>query len=128
MNLPDAYHYKLFNPAIDKATGYRTKAVVAIPILGSGGVLGVVEFINKLSDLNEEGNADDDDSHQPTFFTLEDMQLIREEIGAACEKVRPMPVSLTSASLSPHKLHRKYVDIFTPGLHSLIDGTKKHSH
>lgn len=128
LNLPDAYHYKLFNPAIDKATGYRTKAIIAIPILGSGGVIGVVEFINKLDGAEEGGDENDDHDGHPTFFTLEDMQIVREEIGAACEKVRPLPVSLTAASLSPIKLHRKYIDIFTPGLHLIIDGTQKHSH
>lgn len=123
LNLPDAYHYKLFNPSIDKATGYRTKAIVAVPIIGEGGVIGVVEFINKVSG----GKKAPEDAHDemPTFFTLDDMQKIRDGIGAICAKIRPMPVSLTSTSLCPKKLHRKYIDIFTPGLHLLIDTTHK---
>lgn len=122
LNLPDAYHYKLFNPSIDKATGYRTKAIVAVPIIGENGVIGVVEFINKMAEKNSSG---DPYPESPTFFTLDDMQKIRDGIGAICSKIRPMPVSLTSTSLCPKKLYRKYIDIFTPGLHLLIDTTKK---
>eukprot|EP00946_MAST-07B_sp_MAST-7B-sp1_P002759 g2759.t1 len=124
LNLPDAYHYKLFNPAIDKASGYRTKAVIAIPILGSSGVLGVVEFINKLGYV-EKDNGEDDHHEKPSFFTLEDMRTVREGIGVVCEKIRPLPVSVTSTSLCPKKLRRKYIDNFTPGLHLLIDTTQK---
>eukprot|EP00754_Rhynchopus_humris_P010205 Rhum_TRINITY_DN14133_c0_g1::Rhum_TRINITY_DN14133_c0_g1_i2::g.70096::m.70096/K01081/E3.1.3.5; 5'-nucleotidase len=51
LNLKDAYDCKLFNPAFDRKSGYRTKTVLCVPIFtmeGSSDVLGVLQFINKL--------------------------------------------------------------------------------
>ncbi len=46
-----------FNPETDKKTGYRTKSIIAVPLITySGNVVGVLEGINK----NGEGFTDDD--------------------------------------------------------------------
>jgi HD-GYP domain-containing protein (c-di-GMP phosphodiesterase class II)/phosphoribosyl 1,2-cyclic phosphodiesterase len=45
--IPDSEPYK-FNPAFDKATGYATKSVLAVPVIADNGrLLGVIQLINK---------------------------------------------------------------------------------
>jgi 3',5'-cyclic-nucleotide phosphodiesterase len=44
----DCYMNSDFNPSIDRACAYRTRSLMALPIIArSGSVLGVVEFLNK---------------------------------------------------------------------------------
>lgn len=48
LNLEDAYESELFCSDTDKRTGYRTKSVLASPVLSaSGDVMGVLELMNK---------------------------------------------------------------------------------
>jgi len=48
INVPDAYEDSRFNSAIDKASGFRTKSLLAIPIIADDDTLvGVVEVMNK---------------------------------------------------------------------------------
>lgn len=50
VNIPDAYKDERFNNEIDLLTGYRTKALLCMPIKdGSGDVVGVAQVINKLN-------------------------------------------------------------------------------
>ena len=114
LNLADAYTYPLFSPATDKATGFRTKGILAIPILGHGSVCGVVEFINRKEE--EDGT---------TFFTTSDMNTVREMLGAVItNKILPLPVNMISNSMDPVKLKHLYGDQFTPPLYLLIDTTR----
>lgn len=58
INIPDAYSEKGFDfsgaKAFDAKTGYRTKSVLAIPLINHEGiVLGVLQFINCLNKENE---------------------------------------------------------------------------
>ena len=47
--LEDAYRYPLFNPTVDRETGFHTKAVLCIPILGyQGNVIACAQFLNKI--------------------------------------------------------------------------------
>ena len=47
-NIPDAYEDTRFNQAIDKKSGYRTKAILCLPIKKEDGlVIGVLQLINK---------------------------------------------------------------------------------
>ncbi|XP_055547758.1 dual 3',5'-cyclic-AMP and -GMP phosphodiesterase 11-like isoform X3 [Wyeomyia smithii] len=51
VNIPDAYQDERFNREIDVQTGYRTKALLCMPIKdGSGDVVGVAQVINKQGD------------------------------------------------------------------------------
>ena len=51
--IDDAYSDPRFNKAIDKKTGYRTKNILAVPILAANGaMLGVLQLINKTTALN----------------------------------------------------------------------------
>jgi adenylate cyclase len=58
MIVNDAQNNPLFNSDIDKGSGYMTKSILSVPILGYGGVaLGVIQLINKIdgsSSFNEE--------------------------------------------------------------------------
>ena len=58
LNVPDAYNEKLFNRAVDQATGFKTQSILCMPLIkhgredvaddaGSTLVLGVVQAINK---------------------------------------------------------------------------------
>ncbi|MGH7789532.1 MAG: ATP-binding cassette domain-containing protein [Candidatus Binatia bacterium] len=48
MNIPDAYAEPLFNRAVDQATGYRTRAVLCVPIVDrSGAVFAVAQVLNR---------------------------------------------------------------------------------
>ncbi|XP_070499705.1 dual 3',5'-cyclic-AMP and -GMP phosphodiesterase 11-like isoform X3 [Chironomus tepperi] len=49
VNIPDAYEDERFNREIDLVTGYRTKALLCMPIKDANGdVIGVAQVINKL--------------------------------------------------------------------------------
>jgi len=48
VNIVDAYQDSRFNPAVDRATGYRTTSILAVPVVGKKGQrIGVVEVLNK---------------------------------------------------------------------------------
>jgi signal transduction histidine kinase len=48
VNVPDAYADARFNPAVDKRTGFRTRSIVAAPLLDpTGRLLGVVQVLNR---------------------------------------------------------------------------------
>lgn len=48
INIPDAYADKRFNPEVDKKTGFRTRSILAIPLLDdSDELIGVAQVLNK---------------------------------------------------------------------------------
>ena len=49
LNIPDAYDNPNFNQAIDKKSGYRTRAILCMPIKNDEQVIGVMQLINKTS-------------------------------------------------------------------------------
>jgi adenylate cyclase len=50
LNIPDAYEHPLFNPEVDRQTGYRTRNILCIPVLSlRGQVVAVVQLLNKKS-------------------------------------------------------------------------------
>jgi HD-GYP domain-containing protein (c-di-GMP phosphodiesterase class II) len=61
LNITDAYQDTRFNPAVDRATGYKTRSILCVPMLGSKQeVVGVVQALN----------------HQDGPFTREDEELL----------------------------------------------------
>jgi adenylate cyclase len=48
-NIPDAYDNPNFNQSIDKKSGYRTKAILCMPIKANDQVIGVLQLMNKTS-------------------------------------------------------------------------------
>lgn len=63
LNIPDAYDNPNFNQAIDKKTGYRTKAILCMAIKSENEVVGVLQLINKTSG-NGVFTTDDEDVMQ----------------------------------------------------------------
>ena len=50
INIPDAYASPLFNPEIDRSTGYHTGTILAVPLKDvAGKIIGVFQVINKNS-------------------------------------------------------------------------------
>lgn len=49
-NIRDAYADPRFNPSFDQRSGYRTRSIIAAPVLGaSGALLGVIQSVNKMT-------------------------------------------------------------------------------
>ncbi len=48
VNIPDAYADQRFYPAVDLKSGYRTRSILTVPMLGAlGGLVGVLQVLNK---------------------------------------------------------------------------------
>jgi signal transduction histidine kinase/putative methionine-R-sulfoxide reductase with GAF domain len=48
VNIPDAYADERFQPAVDLKSGYRTRSILSVPMLGARGELvGVLQVLNK---------------------------------------------------------------------------------
>jgi signal transduction histidine kinase/putative methionine-R-sulfoxide reductase with GAF domain len=48
VNIPDAYADARFQPAVDQKSGYRTRSILSVPMLGAlGGLVGVLQVLNK---------------------------------------------------------------------------------
>jgi len=48
VNIPDAYADQRFQPAVDLKSGYRTRSILCVPMLGAqGGLVGVMQMLNK---------------------------------------------------------------------------------
>jgi len=59
LNIADAYGDPRFNPEIDRRTGYRTRTVLAAPVLNrEGDVIGVTQAINKKEGRFESGDEE----------------------------------------------------------------------
>jgi len=64
INIPNAYEDKRFNREFDRLTGYKTKTILAMPIVSkTGTVEGVVQVINKAERRSGDSS---------NFFTRED--------------------------------------------------------
>jgi len=54
LNVPDAYAHPKFNQDTDKATGYKTQSVLAMPVMtAAGDVIGVIQMVNKQDATNK---------------------------------------------------------------------------
>lgn len=48
VNIPDAYADQRFQPAVDLRSGYRTRSILTVPMIGAlGGLVGVLQLLNK---------------------------------------------------------------------------------
>jgi len=66
INIPDAYADPRFNKQVDIQTGYRTRSILAVPIIASGEshtshVVGVIQMINKVAYDGQLEYFDDED-------------------------------------------------------------------
>ena len=68
LNIPDAYDHPQFNQAIDKKSGYRTKAILCMPIKKGETVIGVIQLINKMDGTSVFSH--DDESVMNIFLAI----------------------------------------------------------
>jgi putative ABC transport system ATP-binding protein len=51
LRVDDAYAHPLFNPAVDRETGFRTRSILCIPVRAtSGDVIAVAQLLNRVDD------------------------------------------------------------------------------
>ncbi|PWV04191.1 putative cAMP specific phosphodiesterase [Trypanosoma cruzi] len=55
VKISDAYSDDRFNREVDKATGYRTKTILCMPVTYEGSIVAVAQLINKLDMVTESG-------------------------------------------------------------------------
>jgi len=73
VNVPDCYADPRFNPQADRQTGYRTRCLLAVPLVGDDGVLvGVLQILNKT-----DGVFDTVDEHMATTLAAQCAVAIR---------------------------------------------------
>ncbi|HEY6344391.1 MAG TPA: SpoIIE family protein phosphatase [Bryobacteraceae bacterium] len=85
MNIPDAYQDSHFNPAFDKSSGFRTRSILAAPIVNPrGDLIGVVQVLNK------QGSASFSDGDE-TF-----LEAICVHLGIALERAEMVDAYLQS--------------------------------
>jgi len=59
VSVPDAYADPRFNPDIDKSTGYKTRCILTIPLIGHDDALvGVLQVLNKKDGVFGDGDVD----------------------------------------------------------------------
>jgi phosphoserine phosphatase RsbU/P len=57
INVPDCYADARFDPSTDRRTGYRTRCLIALPLVDHKGVLvGVMQVLNKVGGVFEAGD------------------------------------------------------------------------
>ncbi|MEO8549230.1 MAG: GAF domain-containing protein [Kofleriaceae bacterium] len=59
LNIPDAYADQRFQPAYDLKSGYRTRSILTVPMVGGlGGLVGVLQLINKQGGPFDRGDEE----------------------------------------------------------------------
>ncbi len=55
VNVPDCYADPRFNPAVDRATGYRTRCLLSVPLVGlNSELVGVMQVLNRRDGVFDE--------------------------------------------------------------------------
>lgn len=103
LNIPDAYSHHLFNPEVDRQTGYSTRNILCMPILSTKKrVVAVAQLLNKKSGLP----FDQDDEHQFLEFA-NSMGIILESCNSfyiAARNQRGVAALLKATSCLAHSL------------------------
>lgn len=90
INVPDCYADDRFNRAIDKQTGYRTRCMLTLPLIGyEDSLIGVLQILNKNS-----GVFDDQDEYVATALAAQAAVVLHR-------------VKLTDAMIASEKLDRE---------------------
>lgn len=59
VNIPDAYVDPRFQHSVDQATGYRTRTILGVPMVGAvGGLVGVLQVLNKVEGAFSRGDEE----------------------------------------------------------------------
>ena len=74
--IPDAYADERFDPSYDRATGYRTRSIICVPLIVQDRLIGVSQLINKL------------DGEAFTEWDLELFRLLNAQVAIAVDNAR----------------------------------------
>ena len=69
LNIKDAYEHPNFSPEADRKTGYRTRAMLCVPLKIRREIIGVIQVINKLT--------------RPFVFSNEELEMLMTIAGSA---------------------------------------------
>ncbi|MCF8114020.1 MAG: SpoIIE family protein phosphatase [Desulfotignum sp.] len=112
LNLKDAYDHPGFSKEYDRATGYRTRAMLCAPLKTRGKTLGVIQILNKLS--------------PPGHFTGEELEMlvtISSSAAVAIDTARMHQAILQKETLERDlKLAREVQQSFLPSALPRIPG------
>lgn len=90
INVPDCYADDRFNRAIDQQTGYRTRCMLTLPLIGyEDSLIGVLQILNK-----NDGVFDDQDEYVATALAAQAAVVLHR-------------VKLTAAIIASEKLDRE---------------------
>ncbi|MBD3166802.1 GAF domain-containing protein [bacterium] len=119
LNIPDAYADNRFNPEVDKQTGYRTKNMLTMPLMGEDQIVaGVIQLLNK------EGNQPFNDEDERFIAAVGSqaalairnsqtaMKMARRE---AMTAVRDLATTLTESFRSPLAVIESYTQLIHAG-------------
>lgn len=82
INVPDCYADARFNPEADRRTGYVTKCLISVPLVGlEGELVGVVQFLNARSGrFDEEGERIAEALASQAAVAIQRARLVEERI------------------------------------------------
>ncbi len=115
VNIRNAYEDSLFNPEIDRITGYRTHTILAVPLTDAGGnIIGVFQVINK-----KEGYFDNDDEAVLQLIgsiaasAIENAQLCESLYKAQLETIYRLAMTAEYRDQEDTAAHLKHVSAYT---------------
>lgn len=95
INIPDAYQDSRFNPSYDRASGFRTRSILSVPIINQNGrLIGVVQVLNK---INQEAFTSEDERFLEAICIHLGIALERAEMVEAYLQSQMMKQSLQLA-------------------------------
>jgi HD-GYP domain-containing protein (c-di-GMP phosphodiesterase class II) len=115
VNIEDAYKEPLFNPEIDRMTGFRTATILAVPLKDvAGNIMGVFQAINK-----KEGHFDNDDESILQLISsiaasaIENAQLYEKLYKAQLETIYRLALTAEYRDQEDTAVHLKHVSAYT---------------
>lgn len=115
INIPDAYASAMFNPGIDRMTGYRTRTILAVPLKDAGGkIMGVFQVINK-----NAGHFTGDDEAVLQLIgsiaasAIENAQLCESLYQAQLETIYRLAITAEYRDQEDTAAHLKHVSAYT---------------
>jgi hypothetical protein len=78
--IPDCYEHELFNPEVDRLTGYKTRSMIALPVFDvDNNIIAVIQAMNKYWQVGKTELAGPENSgHTFMPFTNDDSSILRD--------------------------------------------------
>lgn len=103
--LNDVRSSPLFNPKIDKITGFKTKSILCVPLRSRGKTIGVLELMNKA------GSREFSEGDLETTFLFAEMVAIALENAMLFQKVRQLSLVDDLTQLYNSRYLRQALDV-----------------